>query len=43
MASKNDCPKILMQSHYYYKANSESQQGGLYGEYPLDKVEAMYQ
>lgn len=23
--------------------NSESQQGGLYGEYPLNKVEAMYQ
>lgn len=25
------------------QANSESQQGGLYGEYPLNKVEAMYQ
>ncbi|UBH61035.1 N-acetyltransferase [Proteus vulgaris] len=25
------------------QANSESQQGGLYGEYPQNKVEAMYQ
>ncbi|MEQ4923422.1 N-acetyltransferase [Proteus hauseri] len=25
------------------QANAESQQGGLYGEYPLNKVEAMYQ
>lgn len=25
------------------QANSESQQGGLHGEYPLNKVEAMYQ
>lgn len=25
------------------QANSESQQGGLYGEYPLNKVETMYQ